>query len=47
MADENDGLMADVTLQSKDHEEILNVIDQLRSEDISRYVNVEEKDCVN
>jgi len=29
-----------IQLQSKDHEEILNVIDQLRSEGISRYVNL-------
>src|SRR5271155_3922699 len=29
-----------VQLQSKDHEEILNVIDQLRSEGISKYINL-------
>ncbi|EXJ76185.1 uncharacterized protein A1O5_00693 [Cladophialophora psammophila CBS 110553] len=29
-----------IQLQSKDHEEILNVIDQLRSEGISKYVNL-------
>jgi hypothetical protein len=29
-----------VHLQSKDHEEILNVIDQLRSEGISKYINL-------
>ncbi|EXJ65394.1 hypothetical protein A1O7_01735 [Cladophialophora yegresii CBS 114405] len=29
-----------VQLQSKDHEEILNVIDQLRSEGVSKYINL-------
>lgn len=29
-----------IQLQSKDHEEILNVIDQLRSEGIGRYINL-------
>ena len=29
-----------IRLHSKDHEEILNVIDQLRSEGISRYIGL-------
>src|SRR5205809_3999931 len=35
-----EALMPLIQLQSKDHEEILNVIDQLRSEGISKYVNL-------
>ena len=36
----NSGTAQLVQLQSKDHEEILNVIDQLRSEGISKYVSL-------
>lgn len=34
------GIMPTVSLQSKDHEEILNIIDDLRSQGISRYIDL-------
>lgn len=38
--DTNCGIAQLIQLQSKDHEEILNVIDQLRAEGISKYVSL-------
>jgi hypothetical protein len=34
------GVMPVVSLQSKDHEELLNIIDKLRSQGISRYIDL-------
>lgn len=40
MGDENPGQVPPISLLSKDHEDLLNIIDQLRSQGISRYIDL-------
>jgi GTP1/Obg family GTP-binding protein len=40
MADQKSSKFPAVSLQSKDHEDLLNIIDLLRSQGISRYVDL-------
>jgi hypothetical protein len=40
MADKSIGEVPPISLQSKDHEDLLNIIDRLRSQGISRYIDL-------
>jgi Dynamin family/Dynamin central region len=40
MGDKNPGEVPPISLQSKDHEDLLNIIDQLRLQGISRYIDL-------
>jgi GTPase SAR1 family protein len=40
MADKSIGEVPPISLQSKDHEDLLNIIDKLRSQGISRYIDL-------
>jgi GTPase SAR1 family protein len=40
MGDERHGELPPISLQSKDHEDLLNIIDRLRSQGISRYIDL-------
>lgn len=40
MGDQNHGEVPPIALQSKDHEDLLNIIDNLRSQGISRYIDL-------